>query len=194
MTDKERILIYLVDRIFMGALYSPDSVRKWREDQPGIFKHDKRLMPGDLVAGMSAITPNEFLVGYVDKVLPECVVIREIGSKRLCNYYNERFMRIDKSMLGYEILEGMQYATYQKVLKAFSRSNNSYGIRFQSIEFEGKTCIVNARQVFSDETVYTVRFSYNSKTSIKSVVERLNDAASKSVIVSDIHSGYALHA
>ena len=177
MTDKERILICLVNRIFQGALYSPDSVQKWRKDQPGFLEHDKQLIPGDLVTGMSTIAPNEFLVGYVDKVLPEYVVIRELGSKRLCRYYNERFMRIDKSILGYEILDGVQYETYQKVLKAFSNSNNSYGIRFQSIEFEGKICTIGARKVFSDETVYTVQFAYNAKTSIKSITDRLNEAA-----------------
>lgn len=180
MTDKERILICLVNRIFRRALYSPDSIQKWRKDQPGVFEHDKHLMPGDLVTGITTITPNEFLVGYVDKVLPKCVVIREIGSKRRCNYYNEQFMRIDKSMLGYEILEGVQYETYQKVLKAFKKSNNSYGIRFQSIEFEGKTCTVKGRKVFSDETLYTVQFAYNSKTSIKSITERLDEAARES--------------
>ena len=62
---------------------------------------------------------NDFLVGFIDHLENDCVVIREIGSNRLCNYYNESFSVINKEKLGYELLEGVQYKTYQKALKAF---------------------------------------------------------------------------
>ena len=56
------------------------------------------------------------MVGFVEKVDEEndCVVIREIGSERLCNYSNEFFTVINKEKLGYEILEGVQYKIYKK--------------------------------------------------------------------------------
>ena len=109
-----------------------------------------------------------FCVGFVDSVCDDRVVIREIGSERLCNYYNESFTKINKEKLGYEILEGIQYKTYQKVLKAFS--DIDYWTCFRSIEFEGNKCIVTSRKKFEDEISGTVEFEYNSKTTIKSIV------------------------
>ena len=131
-------------------------------------------MPGDLVMASTTLDPNEFMVGFVERICADHVVIREIGGNRLCNYYNEHFYRIDKEILGNEILEGTQYVTYRKVLKAFSKSDNSFMIRFQSISFDKNICTVSARKCFSDETLYTVSFKYNNKTTIKSIVEILN--------------------
>lgn len=177
MNDKERILIWMVQRIYSLALYKPSSVQEWRDIQPGFCSGENSLNIGDLVVASTTLTPNDFLVGFVDQINSNCVVIREIGSDRLCNYYNESFYRIPKDILGYEILEGVQYEIYRKVLKAFSKSNDSYSIRFQDIKFEGSTCHVSARKVFSPDNVYTVSFSYNKKTSIKSIVSLLNNAA-----------------
>lgn len=180
MGDKERILIWLVQRIYSNALYRPSSVQEWRDMQTGLFSDESGLNIGDLVVASTSMTPNDFLVGFVHQIRENCVVIREIGSDRLCNYYNENFYRIPKDILGYEILEGIQYEIYRKVLKAFSKSNDSYWIRFQDIEFGGSTCYVRARKAFSSDNVYTISFSYNKKTSIKSIVRLLNQAAEES--------------
>lgn len=176
MRDKERILIWLVQRIYSLALFKPFSIDEWRDIQPGFYSDDNKLNIGDLVVASTTLTPNDFLVGFVDQIRANCVVIREIGSDRLCDYYNECFYRIPKDILGYEILEGVQYEIYRKVLKAFSKSNDSYCIRFQDIKFEGSTCYISARKVFSSDNVYTVSFPYNKKTSIKSIVSLLNNA------------------
>lgn len=179
MTDKERILLCLVQTIFCRSLYDSENSTKWRESQPEIMGTGNPLQPGDLVVASSTITPNEYMVGFVHRVLPDCVVIREIGGDRLCNYYNERFFRIDKEILGYEILEGTEYITYNKVLKAFAQSDNSYQIRFKEISFKDKTCVVAARKVFSNEKLFEISFKYSKRTTIKEITERLNDAASR---------------
>lgn len=114
MRDKERILMIIISRIIPGLT----SCTAKKEDyiRPFIF-NTHELKAGDLVMTNTTIFPNEFMVGFVHEVKSDCVVIREIGSKKLCNYYNETFSVINKEKLGYEILEGVQYKTYQKVLK-----------------------------------------------------------------------------
>ena len=179
MTDKERILMWLVNRLYANALYSREKLGKWRDMQPSIFSGDNPLQVGDLVTTQTTITPNDFIVGYVEEIQTDCVVIREIGSKQLCNYYNESFMRIDKSLLGNEILEGTQYLTYQKVLKGFSNSDKSYTYRFKSISFDDDICTVEARKAFSNDAVFSIKFKYNSKTTIKSILSLINNKEAK---------------
>ncbi len=131
-----------------------------------------KLEKGDLVYANTSIYPNDFCVGFVDSVHSDKTVIREIGSKRLCDYYNESFTKINKEKLGYEILEGVQYQTYKKVLKAFS--NIEGRTRFRSIEFDGNKCTVTSRNKFENEISGTVEFEYNSKTTIKHITNLLN--------------------
>lgn len=88
-------------------------------------------------------------------------------------------MRIDKSLLGNEILEGTQYLTYQKVLKSFSNSDKSYSYRFKSISFDNDVCTVEARKSFSNDAVFSIKFKYNSKTTIKSITALINDEENK---------------
>ena len=175
MRDKERVLLWLVNRLYANCLYARENLTKWRDIQPGIFSNDNPLQVGDLVTTQTTFKVNDFIVGYVEELQKDCVVIREIGSKRLCNYYNESFMRIDKSILGYEILEGTQYLTYQKVLKAFSNSAHSYSYRFKSISFDKDICKVEARKCFSNDAVFDIQFKYNSKTSIKSITTLIEE-------------------
>lgn len=145
-----------------------DYVRPW-----GFNKRE--LKAGDLVMANTTIFPNEFMVGFVHEVKDDCVVIREIGSKKLCNYYNETFSVINKDKLGYEILEGVQYKTYQKVLKAFSKYT-SYATRFRSIDFSGDTCTVTSRIMFENDKCGEISFKYNQKTKISDIGELLEKA------------------
>lgn len=173
MSDKERILLWLVNRMYADFLFHPEKRNEWLNNQPNLYS-ENRLNPGDLVTTATTVEPNEFIVGFVHQVISsDRVIIREIGSNRLCDYKNESFRRIDKDLLGYEILEGVQYEIYRKVLKAFFKSKR-LGICFQSINFDGNVCRVEARKRFSDETMCTITFKYNKNTSIKSIVELLN--------------------
>lgn len=171
MSDKERILIYLVNWIYRKALYDPVARTKWLDMQPSRLNP---LQPGDLVTTMTTPRPNEWMVGYVHEVKKDCVVIREIGSDRLCNYSNETFMRIDKEILGFEILEGVQYQTYKKVERAFAESDFSYTFRFKDISFQSDTCRVEGRRSFKNETVFSTVFCYDSETTIEYITEQLN--------------------
>ena len=172
MRDKERILTMIISRIIPGLTScmtkKEDYVRPWGFNT-------RELKAGDLVMANTTIFPNEFMVGFVHEVKDDCVVIREIGSKKLCNYYNETFSVINKDKLGYEILEGVQYKTYQKVLKAFSKYT-SYATRFRSIDFSGDTCTVTSRIMFENDKSGEISFKYNQKTKISDIGELLKKA------------------
>lgn len=172
MTDKERILMAIVTRIIPGLLYG--SFNKKEEYVKPQMLDNHRLSKGDLVFANTSIVINDFIVGFVDHLEEDCVVIREIGSNRLCNYYNETFSVINKEKLGYEVLEGLQYKIYQKVLKAFAKYTN-YWTRFKSISFEGNTCTVQARQSFENNLLFEISFPFNSKTTIASIGQLLKE-------------------
>lgn len=173
MTDKERILMNIVTRIIPGIAYG---LRSKRDDyiEPCMM-YPEKLKHGDLVFANTTIYLNDFVVGFVNDVKDDCVVIREIGSKRLCNYYNESFTRINKKYLGYEILEGIQYKIYQKVLKAFEKYTRYY-TRFKSIIFDKNICTVQSREAFKDDLFFEVSFSFNDKTTIKEIGRILANA------------------
>lgn len=179
MTEKERILMLLVQRILSAALYAPEKVREWMHNQPGIITHDpeRELKVGDLVVASTSFQANDFLVGFVQKEPDQygTVVIREIGSDRLCNYGNEMFMRIPKDLLGEEIYEGLQYQTVVKARKAFAKAAYPYTIRYAGCEFTDHFVLIKGRKVFSDEIVVSFSMPYSSKTSIKSIVKRINE-------------------
>lgn len=167
MKDKERILLAIITRIIPGIMYlnKSDYIESLMLDRG-------KLQKGDLVFANTSLNINEFMVGYVEEINSEYVVIREIGSKRLCNYYNESFSRINKEKLGFEILEGLEYKTYIKVLKAFSKYTD-YCTRFKSIRFENGKCYVQSRLMFSNDLQKEISFEFNAKTTIKSIGELL---------------------
>lgn len=172
MTDKERILMAIITRIIPGLLHA--SAARKEEYCTLFFVNKSMLQPGDLVFENISPLVNDFIVGFVDHYDSDkgCVVIRELGSDHLCDYYNAGFTRINKDRLGYEILEGQEYKIYQKVLKAI-KFHPDYGTRFKSISFAGKQCTVEIREIFSGETKGKFTFKYSSKTTIKEIVDHL---------------------
>lgn len=177
MDDKERILMAIITRVIPKLAYTCHSIQDREKVIQSSFL-SRNYQKGDLVIASTAFTMNDFVVGFVEEQKNDCVVIREIGSKRLCNYYNESFYAINKDTLGYEILEGVEYKTYNKVHKAFDKFTG-YNTRFKSVSFENKKCLVEAREVFSEELKFQILFEYNSKTSIKSIGEILKQAESE---------------
>lgn len=172
MNDKERILSAVISNIIPGILHNfPNNKEKYVES---FILRTEKLQPGDLVFAATTLYPNNYSVGFVHEVNEDCVVIRKIGSDKLCNYYNEGFYKINKDKLGYEILEGLQYKIYQKVLKAFRYTN--YCTRFKSISFDGSKCNVQARTMFKDDLLFEVSFNFDKKTTIAQIGEILKKA------------------
>jgi len=166
MTDKERILIAIVTRV----IPSLSCGLKLGSD---VLLESSNLQHGDLVFANTTRLPNKFMVGFVEEVKEDedCVVIREIGTKKLCNYYNQYFTKINKKKLGYEYLEGLQYKIYRKVLDSFEFTD--YFTRFKSISFKENMCFVQAREAFKNDLLFEISFPYDNKTSVKSIVKIL---------------------
>lgn len=164
----------IITRIIPALTYCCNTYKD-KEDYVKSFMFEKNeLENGDLVFANTSFQPNDFIVGFIDEIKSDYTVIREIGSDRLCNYSNESFTRINKDKLGYEILEGIQYKTYQKVLKAFSKYTR-YGTRFKSISFNDNVCTVQSRAMFSNDVGFEVEFNYGSKTTIKQIGRLLEE-------------------
>lgn len=172
MTDKERILSEVIHNIIPGLLY--DFSGKKEDYIENCLLDQSKLDKGDLVFGATSIYPNDYSVGFVHEVKENYVVIRKIGSEKLCNYYNEGFYKINKEKLGFEILEGLQYKIYQKVLKAFEYTN--YCTRFKGISFNGDKCTVQARTMFKNDLVFEVSFAFDKKTTVESIGNLLERA------------------
>lgn len=173
MKDKDRILMVIITRIIPSLAYCCHDYKDIDKYIELNMLSGLELNKGDLVFANTSIYPNDFCVGFVEEQKDDCVVIREIGSDKLCNYYNESFTRINKDRLGYEILEGLQYKTYQKVLKAFEYTG--YFTRFKSISFNENKCIVEARESFTDDKIFEISFDYNEKPTIKSIGKLLEN-------------------
>jgi len=165
LPDKERILFHIISRIYPKYILDfpkEDSLDKFEKSQ---FKNIK---VGDLILACTSGLHN-FTVGFADTIINESnIILREIGSQRTCNISNEMFYKIPFELLGkYELFEGVQYKTYIKVQKAIS--NLDYCTRFHSMDFNDNKCIVNLRQMFSNEITQTFEFAYSSKTTIKEI-------------------------
>ena len=178
MTDKERILMTVITRIIPGLMYCGYSYEKREEYVKSYMLDTTGLKSGDLVFANTTIYPNDFVVGFIHEIKPDCVAIREIGSDRICNYYNEAFTKINKDKLGYEALEGVQYEIYQKVMRAF-RKYAEYSCKLKSVSFNDDVCTVEGRKMFSGETKFEINFKYNGKTTIKSIGKLIKEAEEK---------------
>lgn len=176
MTDKERILSAVIANVIPRLIYG--SFNREREDYvEDCMLNPSKLNKGDLVFARTSIYPNDFSVGFVHEIKEDCVVIRKIGSDKLCNYYNEGFAKINKERLGYEILEGLQYKTYKKVLKAFEYTN--YCTRFKGISFDENKCTVQARTMFKNDLLFEVTFEFDKKTAVMEIGKILEKADNK---------------
>ena len=188
MNDRERILMTILRKMKFTQMLC---LHGWKEEQfknTLRFEHgdndeyvhfggydDRRIRKGDLVLADSARI-SDWTVGWVEEVYSdEHMLIREIGTKRLCNYSNEGFTRIviDHSL----IREGAEYKLQQKILKAFYRGNK-YNYRYGGIEFlEGRTVRIFIREAFGGIIHESVPFSFDmhwtKKTTIKEILERM---------------------
>lgn len=188
MTDKERILYSLVQTIYKKAIFSSNDVSIWKSLQDGYFKL-ANIKKGDLVIPATSIEPNPFFVAYVEDITPEYVLLREIGGDKTCKYSNEGFLVIPKDIIGKDLLEGVQYQTYQKTLKAFGESKHTK--LFSDIEFDGNECSVSLRKIFSNETYTVVKFPYNENTTVEFITEQIDnhlDKIERQMALNTIHA------
>lgn len=180
MNDKERILYTLVQRLYMRALYGdPGEIRKWRDAQPGMLTGINPLQKGDLVIAATSLEASPFMVGYYEGQSESGgALIREIGSDRLCDYSNEWFYRIEKSILGPEILDGERYALYKKVENAAQDINgDTYYVT--AFEMDDYSCKISLRKCWRNNEIRNIRLPIEKTSSIENIRAGLSAAIEK---------------
>lgn len=173
MTDKERVLFHIISQYYPKYLLG-----MYETNKLDFFNKNctSAIEVGDLVLAASSGL-HDFTVGYVVTKKSESeMIVREIGSKKTCNISNEIFYKIDKERLcDVYLLEGLQYKTYCKVSKAISNVDG-YTQRFHSIAFGEHICTVNLRKMYTDEISKSFTFEYSSKTTIKEIENKMEEA------------------
>lgn len=142
MTDKERIYSAVIKALLLHR-------DEWKDSF--LFTHKGEYTKGNILVAMTTFEPNEWSVGYYDHYDEEkqCVVIRDMVSGRLCNYYNETFFEIPTPWIGkYILLTGKKYKIYRKC----EESLKGRWLRFHSLDFddENKTFTFRLREPFKN--------------------------------------------
>ena len=175
MNDKERILLTIIKRLY----FSKDLSQFNDKDNYVRFStySDREIQKGNLVMGLTSGV-SDFTIGFVHEIISEDhMVIKELGSDNLCDYSNERFIKIiglDKK----DLYEKDQYVFYKKVLKAFQRQYD-YSYRFGGLDFvKNDFARIWIREVFGGINGSSKPFSFlmkwNKKTTIKRILKLMN--------------------
>lgn len=184
LTDRERILMTIIDRLSGTIMLAPACRGGWRkedwQDSQGYpyvhFANYDEPKPGDLVLAKTGRV-SEWKIGwYVEKRGGSFggAVIREIGSDRLCNYDNESFVTI-AGLDPIALLEGDKRQFYVKVIRAFAKGDE-YIYRFGGLRFDGPEAAISIREVFGGalggggSKPFDVRMVWTKRTSVKAIL------------------------
>jgi PAS domain-containing protein len=178
MNDRERILTHIIDRLASTQLlanhrHGYDSEEYRDGDTYRVhFAYSKDAQVGDLVLAQTGGI-SEFKIGFVHHVVSESnLIIREIGSDKLCNYANERFVPI-YGLTEIDLLEGEKHEFYIKVQKAFRKLDNFWH-RFGGIHFDGNTVEIRVRERYgglkAPTDPYTITIKWSKSMTIKRIM------------------------
>lgn len=191
-TDRERILINIAALLAseLAHLQSRPDVQRYMASPHSLSRifcewdlfNKKPFRKGELVVCQSSTgrQQNPWLVSFVEQQgfanEPRGLVLRAIGSRDLCNYGNESFIRIN-GIAERLLWEGEKHAFSRKLHKAL-RVLDNYGHRFRGLEFpEDGVATVYIGQVFGGlgkpTKPYSVSIAFNKRTSVKGIISQL---------------------
>jgi hypothetical protein len=182
MTDKERILLWLVQKLSRAATKR----KEWGVWMESGFCFSSPE-PGDLVICETARSTHEWIVGWYVKRLHDGAQLRELGTDRLCNVTNESFgiiRGVDRSQ-NLELLEGWQHRFACKVRRWFWREHNNYGSwygpTFSHIEFpEQRLARIWVRARFGGSRAgeqMAIPYSFDMRFSSRTTCAQIADSA-----------------
>lgn len=176
MTDKERILMHIISTITINEVGNKHNRNKSWFNGNMFSLSKKDYKKGDIsVAITSSIHGiNEFTVGSIEEIKDDCVVIREFGTGRLCNYYNESFYTFDRNYFSpYELLEGKQFKIY-KFLDKLMNDSDSW-CRFKSLQFneDGTMARFEIREPFKDDCYESIVLDVSK--SLRDIKRQINE-------------------
>lgn len=192
MTNKERVLLELVRELYSTQLHlqlkvphHPDMWKGFgdREDVHFECSSFDKIQIGDLVLCTSSGI-HDWTVGFVHEILNSSwheLMIREIGSGRLCKVGNEGFVPI-RGMTAEQLWSDVQYEFCKKVKKAFAKLDE-YSRRFGGMSYAGKTVAIYVRERYNGmlrlsgtgkmSVPFKIEIQWDKKMSIKKILELL---------------------
>lgn len=196
MTDRERILVNIAAELAHEVEYYqrmiavqeherhwPDSARRIRAEW-GMIDRPK-YQKGDLVVCFTSTgrQQNPWLISFVEadgcKDDSRGLLLRAIGTDKLCDYSNESFIRI-KGIQARLLWEGEQYQFLLKLYRALSKIGNYMHV-FRGLEFpEPRLAVVYIGERWGGMNKptkpYTVEFRFTKRTSVKTIITGLEMA------------------
>jgi len=172
MNDKERILMSIVRRAYELSLIGRTS-RPSREKHEHELSFDaENIKTGDLVMALTS-QPDDFMVGYMhQKIGYSESVIREIGTGKLCNYKNEEFLAI-RGLQESDYYDGPRREMYEKVLKVDYQIYDKHYRYLKEVKVTDDEVSFSVVVPATQKELFTCKFEYNSRTTIKSMVKRV---------------------
>lgn len=196
MTDRERILVNIAAELAHEVEYYqrlhvvqaheqqwPDSARRIRAEWTALG--NPKYNKGDLVVCFTSTgrQQNPWLISFVEadrcKHDPHGLLLRAIGTDKLCDYSNESFIKIT-GIPARLLWEGDQYQFSIKLHKALVKFDK-YGHVFRGLEFpEPDRAIVYIGERWGGlnkpTKPYTVEIQFSKRTTIREVMTRLRAA------------------
>lgn len=173
MTDKERILTLITTTTAYATtdhrLLSETSV-KWE-----YVNKDTILKKDDIVCGITNSNHN-YGVAFFQEKIENGLVVKEIGSEKLCNYTNEMFLVL-RNFPDMDKLCGIKYKTMLKVKKSLFDIDQ---YKFNSVDFQPNKLIITLRKKWtSDKYIFDYDYSCHiSKITIKSLKFKIEEELS----------------
>ncbi len=163
LSDKERMLLYLVGRLGLEVAFING---RRISDPEGFHVSLDKAKPGEIaIAGSSFHEPNPFVVAKIVHANPNSEwLVQELGSNRTCKYTNETFYPIRNLPPGI-FLMGKERKFYELVRKAFRK----VFFRFNSLDFSGETAILIYRPGSFSKNYRCLKLNWHKIRSIKTL-------------------------
>lgn len=165
MKDRERILTHICQTLI---------IHKDQINQPYFLKKKTEFAIGNILIARTNLTPSEFSVGYYNGYDKEkgCVLIKDLISDKICEWYNEIFIEIPIEFFSkYELLCGKKY----KILSTIIKSIKSWYYKFNELTFddENETFTFSIRKPFTKDLVDSITLS--QKLSLDKIKQSLEE-------------------
>lgn len=179
MTDKERILTYILSRIsYASTRYSDGYTAKINDDDvyfqyPGSNAHDLQI--NDIVFCQTSGI-HDFTVGYVVSIDGYSeITIRDIASERTCKIQNDSFL-ILKNLSEEQLLYGDKWIMRNKIMKAFAKGDE-WLYRYGGVKFENNIVHIKVRErhALKKREPFIISMQWDNKTTIKAILQSMRD-------------------
>jgi len=176
MTDKERILFYILRQLSFNRIKYNDGVAGLAITDV-FFRHPEygknEIKIGDIVLCQSSGI-HDWTVGYVHEIKTDSyIVVKDLTSDRKCNIENDSFLVLE-GVMNEHLLYGEQLKLKNKIIKAF-RKEDEWLYRYGGIRFDNNLAYVTIteRLAIKGREPFEIEIYFTKNTTIKSIIEQL---------------------